>query len=428
MRMDISKKAGEKSSVFFGGKVFSGSLILNSRIFIRKESIVMKQNGNAVSLTQKLVQIDSTNPGNGESGMEKFLVEFADQFPIGQVSVQREEVTDGRNNVMLTLPGKTDQPELIFICHMDTVPTGEGWNADPFSGEIINDRIYGRGSCDMKSGFACALSAFKNASDYSMDHGMPERTLKLIGTVDEEGDMTGVEQAIRTGWISRDSLVLDTEPTNGEIQAAHKGRTWFQITVEGITAHASTPWKGADAIAAMAEVISFIRKEFSGLEHHPQLGASTVTFGQISGGTQPYVVSERCMVTVDMRLVPPYTSAYAQKIVERAALYAEKAVPKAKISYCITGDRPFIEKHEDSELLAGLRAACEKVAGRPAKESAFNGYTDTAVIAGKLDNRNCMSYGPGDLELAHKPNEYVPTEDILRCEKVLTELVFQMLF
>lgn len=387
-----------------------------------------QQNISAVALTRRLVQIDSTNPGAGEGKMEEFLRLFTKNFHNDQIVFQTDEVSAGRNNVMLTLPGKTDKPELIFICHMDTVPTGAGWNTDPFSGEVVNDRIYGRGSCDMKSGFACALSAFKNAADYSMDHGMPERTLKLIGTVDEEGDMTGVEQAIRSGWVSKNSLVLDTEPTNGEIQAAHKGRTWFQITVEGITAHASTPWKGADAIAAMAEVISFIRKEFSGLEHHPQLGASTVTFGQISGGTQPYVVSDRCMVTVDMRLVPPYTSAYAQKIVDRAARYAEKSVTKSKISYCITGDRPFIEKHEDSELLARLRSACRKVTGKPAKEGVFNGYTDTAVIAGKLDNHNCMSYGSGDLELAHKPNEYVPLDDIVRCEKVLTELAFQLLF
>jgi succinyl-diaminopimelate desuccinylase len=66
------------------------------------------------------------------------------------------------------------------------------------------------------------------------------------------------------------------------------------------------------------------------------------------------------------------------------------------------------------------------VTGVPVQVSAFNGYTDTAVIAGKLGNRECMSYGPGDLEMAHKPNEYVRIEEIIRCEKVLTQLAFQM--
>lgn len=388
----------------------------------------MRQDSKAAALTRQLVQIDSTNPGAGEKKMEDFLRFFAADLHSDQIMFQTDEVSPGRNNVMLTLPGKKDKPELVFICHMDTVPVGEGWDMDPFSGEVDHGRIYGRGSCDMKSGFACALSAFRSAVEYSHDLRIPERTLKLIGTVDEEGDMTGVEQAVRAGWVSADSLILDTEPTNGEIQAAHKGRTWFEINVEGITAHASTPWKGADAIAAMAEVISSIRKEFLRLESHPQLGSSTVSFGRIRGGTQPYVVSDRCSVTVDMRLVPPYTSVYACDIVDRAARYAQKSIPKAKISYVITGDRPSVEKHEDSELLAQLRIADEKVTGRPAKEGPFNGYTDTAVIAGRLGNRNCMSYGPGNLELAHKPNEYVPIKDIERCEKVLTELVFQMLF
>lgn len=172
MRM---KKAGEKSSVFLGRKFF-GKSNMKSRICIRGDKGSAEQNINAVFLTQKLVQIDSTNPGAGEAGMERFLAGFARQLPGGQVCVQKEEVTEGRNNVMLTLPGKTDQPELVFICHMDTVPAGEGWNIDPFLGEIINDKIYGRGSCDMKSGFACALSAFQNAVNYSINHKMPGRT------------------------------------------------------------------------------------------------------------------------------------------------------------------------------------------------------------------------------------------------------------
>lgn len=165
-----------------------------------------------------------------------------------------------------------------------------------------------------------------------------------------------------------------------------------------------------------------------GFEGQPCPGYRAHKWGDTGSSQRTHLVSDRCMVTVDMRLVPPYTSTYAQEIVEKAARYAKKSVPKAKISYCITGDRPYIEKYEDSKLLAGLRSVCGKVTGKPAKESAFNGYTDTAVIAGKPGNHNCMSYGPGDLELAHKPNEYVPIDDIVRCEKVLTELAMQILW
>lgn len=404
----------------------------------------MVQEQTAVKLTQQMVRIDSTNPGNEEEGMKEFLLSFAENLKNNRVTVQTEEVLPGRYNVMFSLPGNETEAELVFICHMDTVPVGSGWKEEPFSGEIRDGRIYGRGSCDMKSGFACALSAFQSAVELYGEGRMTNRTLKLIGTVDEEGNMAGAEKAIQAGWVTKDSLVLDMEPTNGELQAAHKGRVWFEITVEGITAHAATPWKGADAIAAAAEVISFIRKDFAKLTHHPQMGASTVSFGRILGGNQPYVVSGQCTVTVDMRLVPPYTSKDAEEIVKRAVQYAQaeiggvysgeredssqightkKEKPKIKISYRITGDRPFIEMDETSELIRRILDSCEKTIGYRAKTGIFPGYTDTAVIAGKLGNKNCMSYGPGDLELAHKPDESVPIDDILRCEKVLKELV-----
>lgn len=379
----------------------------------------------AVELTKQLVRIDSTDPGAGEGGMERFLLDLA---RLWNVEAETAEALPGRRNVMLTLPGAEQNRPLVFICHMDTVPVGEGWQESPFGAEERDGRIYGRGSCDMKSGFACALSAFAAAVEAVRQGAMPRRTLKLIATVDEEGDMHGAEQVIRSGWVSRDSLILDTEPTNGAIQGAHKGRVWFAVTVRGVTAHASTPWKGADAIAAMAETISGIRRRVQALPPHPEMGPSTVCFGRISGGSAPYVVSGDCRVTIDMRLTPPYTSRDAAAWVEAAMGEAGAAVPGVEIVYEIPGDRPAVALSADSRLLAELQAACEAVTGRPAQISVFPGYTDTAVLAGRLGNPDCMSYGPGSLELAHKPDEFVPVADILRCEAVLTELVRRFVF
>ena len=139
----------------------------------------------------------------------------------------------------------------------------------------------------MKSGLACALAAFEAQVRETGKRGeLPNRSFSIICTVDEEDFMRGVEHAIRSGWITKEDWVLDTEPTDGQIQVAHKGRTWFELTVTGITAHASNPWKGADAIAAMAEVISSIRKEIAACPPHHDLGISTVTFGQIQGRLQ----------------------------------------------------------------------------------------------------------------------------------------------
>lgn len=277
----------------------------------------------------------------------------------------------------------------------------------------------------MKSGLACALSAFLKAA---ASRKQPRHSFVFIGTIDEEDYMRGVEAAIASGWVTEKSWVLDTEPTNGQIQVAHKGRTWFELTADGVTAHASTPWKGADAISAMAEMIVAVRKGIEATAPHHDLGHSTVTFGQINGGYRPYVVPDHCTVTIDMRLVPPTTTAAAESIVKSAICRAEKQIPGVHGHYKITGDRPFVEKDEHSYLLKMLKESCAAVTGSPAQISFFPGYTDTAVIAGKLNNHNCLSYGPGDLELAHKPDEYVPLADIARCENVLTDLANRILF
>ena len=387
----------------------------------------MSLQSRAVTMTKQMIQIESTDPGTYENAMANWITSQLAPYP--NVQLTRQEVLPGRPNLMAELPGDPTLPALIMICHMDTVVVGDGWTLPPFEAIEKNGKIYGRGACDMKSGLACALTAFKNMVKKVGERGeLPEKPFSMICSVDEEDFMRGVEAAIKAGWVTKDDWILDTEPTDGQIQVAHKGRTWFELTITGITAHASNPWKGADAIAAMAEAISSIRKEIKACPKHHDLGISTVTFGQITGGYRPYVVPDSAKVWIDMRLVPPTDTAAAKAIVDRAIRKAEEEIPGVKGSYIITGDRPYVEKDDHSKLLANLKAAVKQTTGEEAVVGSFNGYTDTAVIAGTLMNHNCMSYGPGSLELAHKPNEFVPYEDVCRVQKVLTKLAENVLF
>ncbi|MEE1371749.1 MAG: M20 family metallopeptidase, partial [Parolsenella sp.] len=343
-----------------------------------------------------------------------------------RVSIDELEVLPGRTELMATIPGTTDEPRLVFICHMDTVTLGDGWDdgIDPLSGLIRDDRLYGRGACDMKSGLASAMVTFEATLDKMARTGkLPRRGLSLICSVDEEDFMRGVEAAIKQGWVGTSEWVVDTEPTDSQIQVAHKGRTWFELTMQGVTAHASQPWKGADAIAAMAVAINHIRREIGSQPAHDELGRSTVTFGQIEGGYRPYVVPDSCKVWIDMRLVPPCDTQAATKIVKDAIAAAENEVEGCHGSFVITGDRPAVERDPASPLLAELLESTADVTGTSAEVGIFTGYTDTAVIAGTCQNHNCLSYGPGSLALAHKPNEYVPHEDVRRAQAVLTRLV-----
>lgn len=389
-------------------------------------------------LAQELVRIDSSDPGAYEGEIEHFIKGLIEQqlaqldSPVfDAVQIAELEVLPGRRNLMVTVPGLSDEPRLVYICHMDTVTLGDGWDTGipPLGAVVRDDKLYGRGACDMKGGLACAIAALVHTLErVAADGALPRRGFSLICSVDEEDFMRGSEAAIDAGWVGSREWVLDTEPTDGQIQVAHKGRTWFEIEMTGVTAHASQPWKGADAVAAMAEAVCALRHAFTALPVHDELGPSTITFGQIEGGYRPYVVPDHAKVWVDMRLTPPTDTAAATRMVEQAIAGAETAVPGCHGSYAVTGDRPAIERDPSSPLLAALKRASDVVTGADTTVSFFTGYTDTAVIAGKTGNRNCMSYGPGSLALAHKPNEYVPHADIDRCQNVLIALADNVLW
>jgi len=391
----------------------------------------------ATRLTARLVGIESTDPGTFEGSIEEFVRTWLDERRAragnlaDTVRIEELEALPGRRCLRALIPaagsrGPAATPaDLTLLCHMDTVRVGAGWSKDTpaFSPVLRNGELYGRGSCDMKGGLACALLAFSDALDEVGRRGrLPERSLALVCTVDEEDEMRGSEAAIRAGWLGATGWVLDTEPTDGRARGSHKGRTWYVIDMHGITAHASTPWRGADAIAAMAEAVCRIRGAIAELPTHPELGRSTVTFGQIAGGYSPYVVPDECHVTIDMRLVPPTGSADAEKIVRDACSAAEAAVPGTHADVRCTGDRPPIELDPASPLLAALAHASAEAWGETPATDVFTGYTDSAVVAGTCGNPTCLSYGPGSLELAHKPNEHVPVADLARVRAVLSRL------
>ncbi|GAF39789.1 acetylornithine deacetylase [Agrilactobacillus composti DSM 18527 = JCM 14202] len=147
----------------------------------------------------------------------------------------------------------------------------------------------------------------------------------------------------------------------------------------------------------------------------------------IKGGYRPYVVPDQAKVWIDLRLVPPLSTSRVLKAIRDVSQEIEKEINGIKVSITVDGDRPPIESDPNSPLLSVLKETVADVTAAPAQVGVFTGYTDTAVIAGKLDNHNCMSYGPGDLEVAHKPDEYVDRADIKRVAQVFKDLANKVL-
>lgn len=375
-----------------------------------------------VRLTREMVRIESSNPGAYEGAMAEFVYGWLRQNTSARVTL--EPVHPGRDNVAAVLRGASRARNLTYICHMDTMPAGEGWEHPPFGGEIVDGKLYGRGSCDMKAGLAAAMIAFRNISRLEKPLAFD---FQLIATVNEEDAMTGAEQAVRDGLVNADSCVLDAEPTDGRIQAGHKGKTWFELTTRGRTCHASMPQRGCDAIAAMAEIITGVRRRLETLPVHPEMGPCTAVFGTIQGGWNPYIVPDVCRATLDLRLTPPTTNARSEALVREAVAEGLAAVPGVSCDCEVTARRPAIERDDGSFLLARLREAAEEVTGEEVPVDFFPGYTDTAVIAAMTGCRNCMSYGPGSLEQAHRPDEFVPCREITRSAAVMTRLAEKIL-
>ena len=213
-------------------------------------------------LAAELVRIESTDPGTYEDAIEKHIkylveqhIETLPDWLSEAIRITEVEALPNRRDLMVRVAGTSAEPALVYSCHMDTVTLGEGWDdATPALGGVVaGERLYGRGACDMKGGLACAIAAFFSLLDEAAAQGsLPRRAFALLLSVDEEDFMRGVEAAISAGLVGADEWVVDTEPTDGQVQVAHKGRTWFEVTMTGQTAHASQPWKGADAVAAMA--------------------------------------------------------------------------------------------------------------------------------------------------------------------------------
>lgn len=397
------------------------------------------QKNEAVLLTQKLVQIESTNVGTYEGEVSKFVESWLKEQT--KVEVVRDEFEPGRFNVIATLKGKVAHPNLIYIAHMDTVPIGSGWTKDPLGGQVEDGKLYGRGALDMKCGLAAAMIAFRDMEHYCRENKItPKFDFVFIASGDEEDVMKGADKIVEMGIAAKDSLVLDTEPADSlcaaaagsydpsvsSIIMAHKGKSWFEIFAQGKAAHGSLPYLGVDAIVAMSEIVLEIKNRLAALPVDPVLGPSSVCFGTIKGGNNTNIVADQCAITIDMRLSPPLTTEGSFKLVEDAIAAGTARVPGSSGSYRVIAYRPFVSQDENSVLFQALKKSVKKIADKEAKLAFFAGYTDSGVIAGSTGSGNCMSYGANGLNF-HQGDEYVECDSLIETTNVVCDLARRLL-
>ncbi|NLL18519.1 MAG: M20 family metallopeptidase [Clostridia bacterium] len=378
-----------------------------------------------IELTRELVRIPSENPTGSEAAVGEYIYRWLDNQGL---DVRREPVEGDRFNVVARLPGREPEvPRLIWLAHMDTVPAGDGWSRDPFGGEIVEGRLYGRGSADMKGGLAAAMVAMKKLA---RQESKPRGDLILLATVDEEGpEMKGAMAALKNGWVSPDSYLVAVEPSGLKVLGAHKGPLWYQINTAGKLAHAGNPQQGVDAIHAMSACLMRIKELVGELPYDDELlGPATVNIGRITGGVKTNMVPDHCQAEIDIRSTIPMTVEEADELVERALREGIAQVPGAKASWRRLGlQRPPQKMPLDSPLLQAFMESVQKVVGEVSL-AGFPAYTDGAILASLVGTPHCLTFGPGYLEQAHAVDEYVSIDQLIPAVKVLEEAALRLLW
>ncbi len=336
----------------------------------------------------------------------------------------------GFNCELLPLPGRDDKVNLIarlgdaghaaetglvFAGHIDTVPCdAEDWSSDPFTLSQRDDRLYGLGSCDMKGFVAVAAGV---AAEYA---GRPlAAPLSLVVSADEECGMDGARALLESHRAPGRFCVIG-EPTGLTPVRRHKGIFMETIEATGATGHSSNPALGANAIEAMCLALGAIRELRDDLaERERQAGFpvdhATLNLGAIHGGDSANRIPARCRLDIDLRFLPGMAiDDLRAELRERVAAATAGSDCQVVCKALFTGT-PAFETPADSPLVT----ACEALAERKAAAVDFG-------TEGAFYNRMGMDsvvLGPGDIEQAHQPDEYLAIERIAPMQRILHGLV-----
>lgn len=253
-----------------------------------------------IKYTQKLIAFDTVNPPGNEEACGLFVAETLEQFGF---EVDRQLFGERRINVVAKLSGSDASLDpLVLTGHLDVVPLGDvEWKSDPFGGEIIDGKLYGRGSSDMKSGVATMMAAAIELAQ--LPGAKRQRGITLIFTSGEETGLDGARHLVETknDDLGRASAMIVGEPTENQYSNAHKGALYMRAVLRGKTAHSSTPELGVNAIYKAARAISAIEDYGFNVEPHPQLGAPSINVGMINGGLNINSVPDQTAFTIDIR-------------------------------------------------------------------------------------------------------------------------------
>jgi acetylornithine deacetylase len=371
--------------------------------------------GDAVALTRALVAIDSRNPhlvpgAEGEGACARALAEVLGTWGF---RVALFDSAPHRPNVVARI-GRPGGRTLMFNGHIDTVGV-EGMTHAPFDPAIVDDKLFGRGSCDMKGGVAAMCAAAVHAADAGIDG-----EIVIAAVTDEEWQSVGTTALLAHG-VRADAAIV-TEPTCLAIGPAHRGFAWAVVTVHGVAAHGSRYDVGVDA-NTMAGVLLAELDEYQRTilpqRTHPLLGRGSFHAARISGGLGLSTFADRCVVEFERRTLPGETGATFEAELRAACDRLAARDPRFHADIDVTFVQAANDVAVDAPIVQALARAVEAVEGQPAAVEGLSYWTDAALLSAAGIPAIC--YGPGDIRLAHSATEWVPVAEVRRATAVLAQ-------
>ncbi len=367
------------------------------------------------STTQLLLELiarPSVNPAflpagdarAGEGRVADFLGELA---KANRLDFERSEVLAGRFNVIVRLtPSASVRRRVILAPHLDTV----GFPAldEQLQPRLAKERIHGRGACDTKG---CVASMFQALLQVARSGHRPQETeILFVGLIDEENGQAGSRHFALHG--PKADLAVVGEPTRLRVITAHKGDVWLRIKTRGRSAHGAKPHLGRNAVLAMARVVEVIEGEYGPSlqqRRHPLLGTATVNVGSIQGGSQPNIVPDECVISVDRRTLPGETEADVRRELRQHLRRHHLTVTfeNLRLAPC-----PPLETEPNLPLVRQLcRSAGQK------RTWGVDYFCDAAPLAeGGIPS---VVFGPGDIAQAHTADEWISVASLDRGTAIL---------
>jgi len=367
-----------------------------------------------IQLCQAMVKIPSINPQAETMWQspygEEDMVAFVEQWLIDQgLNADFQTVAPQRDNVFAIAQGKDTTKTLLLCAHTDVVDI-EGMTIDPFSGNIEDGKLYGRGACDTKASLATMLIAFRNTV---LKGDMPYN-LAILASCGEEFNMMGARHFARTHKASISGAIFG-EPTSLNVIRCHKGVLRLSLQCHGQSCHSSTPHRGRNAIYSMAKCVTAI-ESFAHLltkeKSHALLGHETISVNVIQGGSQFNIIPDKCVASVDWRLLPG-------RDINNCIAQLQKYLSSVVNDFTLTPESQYrpMETCGDHSMVLNLHAHAKMIFA-DSKVTSAPFATDASGFA--LLNIPTVVFGPGDIAQAHTAAEYIEINQIDQALDVLS--------